>query len=1495
MLSIFKVIKKVKKILTYILSTVVLLLVFLNLLINFPAVQTWLCHRIAGYYSKKLHAKVEIGHVDFEFIKKLVLRNVYVEDQHADTLFYANTLKLDVGALSFDKHILRLSNIDIEQTKVHFIKYKNEKSLNMQFIIDAFASKDTTAGTGPKWDVSFDGLTLDNVDFTMQNRNDTSVTGHTVNFKNLQVHNISSYITDIKFEGDTVRATIERLTALERCGFFLKNMSCYVKLSSHGMELDALHIETPQTDLATDLIFHFKSFKDFDDFETKVDMKAVFKKSKVCFEDVGYFAKGLDAVHTCFSISGQYTGTINHLRGRDMEIGWGKISAFRGDAVMDGLPYIDTTYMKINVNSLVTSKPDVESLPRPPFDVEHHIELPANIAFLDVMKFKGSFDGYISNFNATGMLVTDIGSVVSSLNLRQDTVHNTTYYKGSLQTMAFNIGEFLHIKDMGCISSSVIIQGAGLSKDNADAKVTGTLEALGYKGYNYKDITLNGELRKGFFSGLVKADDPNLHFDFDGKVDIASKIHSYQFDSRVYAVNLAALHIVKDSAATAIFSSHIKVNAEGNSPDEMAGIFEMDSTIYRVHKDIYHINYLTLKSGIKGFFHSISLKSDYADADISGHFEPTTSLECFQNMLASYLPGRFEKEKHAKNDKEYHDYEFDIRFNENTSLTDLFIPSLKMAKGTVVKGYYKETGNDFSLTGQSAKIEWNGRKMDGWMLNAKGNESKLDIKSASDTLKMSDSLYAVGFKVDSKITNDTVHYTIGWNNDSANNANIPGFIAMSNKVQTTFKLISPVITLADSSWMVNKQNLLTIDTSGMTAQDLMFYHNRQYISLMGKLSNKKSDALVIDFHSFNLEDLLISGPPLKGMVDGTASISNAYNHPFFVSALNVSNLNFNNVLIGNATVNSYWDNETQSIATNGQIMNNDDKSFSFLGNYYPNKDSDNISIDATLHGMQLKPYATYVKVVSSVLDGDVSGNFHVSGNLNNPRFYGNLMADVRKIKIDYLNTNYHASEIDITVRPDTFLVKPSMLFDDHGDTAILSGTVSHEHFKNFKMNIGVSTNNFLCLDTKNSEDNAYYGVGYVAGNVSIYGYLNSLHIDANITTEKGTVFNIPFSNASEVEESDFIHFVDKKAPKAIKVAANKVNPNGLQMSFNVHVTPDAEAHLVIASKVGDELTSTGSGNIQLGMSNFGEFSIKGNYTIESGNYKFVLQNIINKDFTLQPGGTIEWNGDPYNADVDIYCVHEVRTNLAPLFPFDSTGAYKRNIPVYCGLELRGKITAPDIKFSIDLPTVDADTKTTVDSYMSTPDELNRQIFSLLIISSFLPIQEGANNATSAAPTQNIYGYAGYAALTSQLNNLLNSISKQVNIGVNYTPGTALSAQEAQVLLSTELLGGRVEIHTDVAAMGTTASGAPTENSNNVVGEVTVDYKVSKDGKVKVKAFNKANDYTTTNLVNSPYTQGVGLSYSEGFNTRKELWEKIKSKFKRKPEKEQPVKKSDSSK
>ncbi len=1452
----------------------------MNILLNFPAVQTLLTHTIADYYSKKLHTKIHIGRVDFEFLKKLVLKDVYIEDLHKDTLLYATALKCDIGQVSFKSHQIYFSNIDVDKAKIKLITYKNDTNFNLQYLLDAFSSKDTTKSTGPGWNVSFGKLSLNGIDFRRQNLNDTTK-DYGLRFVDLDVRDLRGKISTIRFMHDTIRAVIENISLREKSGFVLKKFSCYVNLSPRGMELDELKIQTANTDISTDLVFKYANFSAYDDFVNKVDMKANFHKSKVCFDDIGYFAHSLKAVHNCFTLSGEYKGTVNHLKAHNMSIGWGKFSYLEGEATIDNMTEIDTAFIKVNITHLVTSKSEIEALPIPPFDKEDHLRLPENISKLGDIHFDGYFDGTLKAFKASGHISTGIGDISAHLHMWEKPGTNQSQYTGLLETKNFNLGSFWELKDLGTVTTSVTINGKGLKKENADATLSGVIQNISFRKYTYQNTAISGELKKGFFSGFVKVTDPHVVLDFAGKINLASQNSVFNFETHIAKANLTALHFIKDTNTVAFLSSHIIVNATGNTADNLEGTVYIDSTSYAIRKEVYQIDHLALSSTVKGNYHNINLKSDYADGQLSGHFNLANTFECLQNLMSGYIPSIFPKEKHAKGEKEVaHDYLLSLHFNENTGLTNLFAPGVKIASGTIIKGRYDEATNNFNLNGSSDEIDISSKKLKKWKIEATGDEKSMIFNSGSDTLYLSDSLYAAGFVLNGNITRDTVHYDIQWNNDPEDFADIPGYVAFPNKSRIAFKFQNPVISLVDSVWKINSENLIVYDSSRWSINSFVVSHGKQSsIALQGFISNNDTDKLGIKLHNFNLANLKLGTSELDGMINGTATVSDLFDHPYFTSAIDFSGLAYNKQFIGNGTINSRWDTLSQSIFVDAHFLQHGSPILALNGKYTPGLNQNNLSIDASLTDFPTKLFQPYLKDVCSILDGSITGQAHITGEPTKPLIYGNLTASLNQIKFDYLNTSYHSPALNIVIVPDTFRITRSVLLDEKkktSDTAILTGTFTHNNFRELQLDLHLEATNFLCLNTTENNNSSYFGKAYVTGGMDIYGFLDALQIDADVTTDKNTVFNIPLTNTSDVDQGNYIQFTSKTGKAKHKNSAYKVNLNGLQMNFRINVTEDATANILLSSK-GEVIQGVGYGNIQFSMDNTGTINMQGTYNVTRGYYNFVLQNIINKKFLLQPGGSIAWSGDPYNADIKLTTTYATTASLEPFFPpQDVPNQYNKRVPVNCNLMLTGKLTTPLITFGIELPTVDNTTSGIVNSYLSNGDELTTQVFSLLIINSFTPV--GAGLGGNGFGT--VAGVANSAQLLSnQLTNMFNNINQNFNVGLDIQPGTAINPAEYKLAFSSVLFKGKVAVNTNVGAISGIPSGNQTTNSN-FVGEVTVEYKLSKNGKLRVKAFNKANDNTAlSTLNNSPYTQGAGFSYKEGFNSWKEFLHKV---FGRKP-------------
>lgn len=356
--------------------------------------------------------------------------------------------------------------------------------------------------------------------------------------------------------------------------------------------------------------------------------------------------------------------------------------------------------------------------------------------------------------------------------------------------------------------------------------------------------------------------------------------------------------------------------------------------------------------------------------------------------------------------------------------------------------------------------------------------------------------------------------------------------------------------------------------------------------------------------------------------------------------------------------------------------------------------------------------------------------------------------------------------------------------------------------------------------------------------------------------------NIPLSGPSEVSENNFITFVKKDSSQKNK--DYNVKLDGIVLNFNLEATPDAEIQLIFDQKVGDIIKAKGSGNIKLNISPTGDFKMYGDYIIENGDYLFTLQNIINKKFDIENGSVIKWSGIPYKADLNINAVYKAKASIKPFFPNDSSAAYKKRYPVDLKLIMTDNLTNPDIAFDVNLPTIDATVRQQVLSYINTESEINRQVFALLILNSFVtPSQlSGAGGADAVAAA----GANAFELLSNQLSNMLSKISKDFDIGIKYRPGDAVSKDELGLAMSTQLFNDKLTIDGNLGVNNNN------QNTNNLVGDVNIDYKLTDDGKVRIKAFNRAND-NNLNYTYGPYTQGVGIFYREEFDSFGELYQR----------------------
>ena len=293
------------------------------------------------------------------------------------------------------------------------------------------------------------------------------------------------------------------------------------------------------------------------------------------------------------------------------------------------------------------------------------------------------------------------------------------------------------------------------------------------------------------------------------------------------------------------------------------------------------------------------------------------------------------------------------------------------------------------------------------------------------------------------------------------------------------------------------------------------------------------------------------------------------------------------------------------------------------------------------------------------------------------------------------------------------------------------------------------------------------------------------------------------------------------------------------------------------------MKSKGDGNIQLNIDQNYDISMYGNYNISQGEYVFALKEFINKKFILNKGGKITWLGDPYNAKIDLSAIYPLRTSLYNILPTVERDNWKHKSLVDVYINLENDLMNPDVQFNVDVPKANESVKASLNSILSNNEELNKQVFSLLILNQFI-----TPNHLNLGDNGKVYDISTSEMLSNQLGNMISSFTDEFDIGFDYSLGDPITNDKLTVAMSTQQFNDRLSIETN---LGMSQSNNLTQNPNSFIGDVNVEYKLNSAGNIRIHAYNESNEYNLSNQNQSNYTQGVGISYKQSFNSLRELF------------------------
>ncbi len=740
-------------------------------------------------------------------------------------------------------------------------------------------------------------------------------------------------------------------------------------------------------------------------------------------------------------------------------------------------------------------------------------------------------------------------------------------------------------------------------------------------------------------------------------------------------------------------------------------------------------------------------------------------------------------------------------------------------------------------------------------------------------------------------SNDSLTSQIYWHNaDSVwiNKGLLEGLF-INNRHLQQLTISKSKVYINDTLWQVDPKNEIVYSNGAWHFHHLIIRGGLSQFALLGEFPKNNGDSLSASFHSWNLSNLDLLwhflGFDIDGMVNGTIKITHENGRNARVADLNIDHLALNHTLLGDARVLSTWDNVNSSAFIKTQVIRRGDagraKTIDLTGFYYPYRDSANLDLTLQFNRLKLTAINPFFNEYISHLQGVAKGKISLKGATDNPLILGYVDIKRASLVVNYLNTKYSFHQ-RILFDKDKIDFGKMTLYDTLGNSAVLKGDILHHYFRDMRMNLTINTNKLLFFNTTRHMNNVYYGKAIASGEVRITGPVNDIKMVIDATSASGTSVVLPLDYSTEIADKDYIIFkpppTDSSTlvPEETVLKLRKEKKSRYAITLNMNIRPSADLKIYLPSNMGD-IQSKGSGILNLKVNSEGNMSLSGDYVVDRGEFNFSLGNFVKKHFELVKGGRISWAGNPYQATVNIKGLYKLKANLSSLgIVVDSSASYKSRTQVNCYIIMSHDLFNPDIKFQIHFPDLDPDMQRMVYAQLDTTNTavMNQQMISLLVLGSF-----SFSNASNIS-----WNTSYYTILSNQLSSMLSKISKDFDIGVNYKPGDALTKQEFDVALSTQLFDDRLMINGN---FGMTYD-KQNKSANNLVGDVDIRYKITKDGRWLLKAYNHSNDSSWYNYNNydkvSPYTQGVGIVYRKEFTSLSDLFRRSNDKRKKKAKK-----------
>lgn len=1416
-------------------------------------------------------------------LDEVTLKNVFVDYQsYGDRI----TAELEVSELYLELEKADLANNDIA---IGDFKLKNSIiTLNTDTQNNGIAQKAEEVKDDVKEDIqNFEWpdfkIAVADIDFENNNLNyfvaDSKVNPNEFNPNAIAIQNLQLKANSIFLKDKKAGLELDALTFQEGSGLNLKEMALKLEATDEFLKVDDLKLALNNNKVNGKLRLDYPSLAKLIEAPDQSKIALNLPLFQVDLKDVFKFQPDLKKNEYLRTLSTRYvTGNVNAsgylsaIKFPELKVRWGNTTRIIASGTVQNATDPDNLKFDIPSFSAQTNRNDLIKFVS---EEELGVSLPEDVSL------KGRAKGNLEDVFAEMELTTSQGIATLEGHFQND---SEIVFDGNLEITEYKLGELLHNDQLGELSLSLKTEGSGTDINSLDATLDATISKFQFNGYAINDLSINGKIKDGKGDLISKYKDENLNLDLTAEVILDSVSPKAMVHLNIIGVNLQSMGLIDRDIRAAL---KLDADFEGNK-DGYDVIATIGDGVAVYDDKTYLLGEVLATAHVRSDTTSIWVDNKILNLSLESNTDPVTFGNSVEKHISSYFS---RKENVADSIQDPVRLYVKGRIAEAPILNEVFLVNVRRLDTIKIAVDYDEAARNLKADIRAPHINYDDNELDSLAFTMDTDQEKfifdlgfkslkggpLDIPSTKITGKQQDNILSLNFN--SKHKDSTL-------------INIQSQITGDSEM-IRFHVFPEDLILDKNLWVTPNDNEVLISKNKLDFNNFNFTRNDESVEISDEFPNVANDHFAVEFQNFKLSEILNYLNPEEELFTGNLNGNLVFVEPFgdvgLLADLSITEFEVLDVNLGVLTV------DAESKGGNSYDFNlalkEGEVDLDLTGDYVAQQKEAQLNLDLNINEFKMQALEGFSLGELKDGSGSFSGKFMVSGSPTKPKYEGSLHFSDAGFTVTQLNAPFVLANENLRIDNKGLYMENLTVRDENNNELVITGKVGTENVVNPKFDLKLNAVDFQVLNATKEDNELLYGKASFSVDAKLTGDLQIPKLDAKINIGDNTdiTYVLPSAAVSIEERDGVVVFVNRENPDAI-LTRNKEESatiEGIDLNAFLKIGKQAKMTIVIDQETGDNFKVFGDGDLILRINPNGRMTLSGVYEIAGGHYEMNLYNLVNRKFELAKGGRVSWFGDPFDAELDVKAIYKVETSASALMaPVSSgmdasaKGKYRQVLPFFVYLNVDGELTKPVISFAMDMPeteqgAVGGQVYGRLQQINNQEDELNRQVFSLLVLNRFYPEpgSDGSGGGIATVARDNLND-----ALSDQLNafssKIFGNIGVELDFGLDsYTDYQGDTPQDrtkldiaAQKKLFDDRLVVRVGSEVDIEGSSTTNESVP------LIDNVSLEYLLTENGRYRLRAFRK-NEFENV-IDGQTIVSGIALIFTQEFNRFDELWEAL---------------------